>query len=86
MKAMNLVGQTIGQYKVQLKYTVGANSEIYSARHGETDQLVAIKVLNHNLAADAPFVNRLHKRVARTSKLDHPKLALNFGSLLKLNF
>ena len=80
MKATNLVGQTIGQYKVQLKYTVGSNSEIYSARHSETDKLVAIKVLNHTLAADTAFLERLHKKVAQVRSLNHPNLARTHGS------
>ncbi|MBN1995386.1 MAG: protein kinase [Anaerolineae bacterium] len=70
----NLIGQTIGQYKVTGKIGEGGMAVVYRARQESLDRDIALKVLLPQLTADATFVERFFQEARAAAKMTHPNI------------
>ncbi|MCZ7646620.1 MAG: serine/threonine protein kinase [Planctomycetota bacterium] len=73
--------RTLGPYDLLRKLGQGAMGAVYLARHQQTDQRVALKVLPPDLAQDHEFLERFKREMRATLKLRHPNVvgAFDFG-------
>ncbi len=69
-----LVGQKIGPFLVEKEIGAGAMGAVYRARHDETGQHVAIKVVSPNLAANETAMLRFKRESAILKQLKHPNI------------
>ncbi len=77
-----MIGTTLGKFHIEAQVSSGGMGTIYRATHGETGQVVALKVLQHALAADRSFLQRFRREVAALQKVQHPNVVriLDVGS------
>jgi len=73
--------QTIGHYDLLEKIAEGGMGAIYRARHRQTGQIVAIKVMPAHMAANKVLLKRFEQEFRAASRLDHPNIvrALDYG-------
>src|SRR4051794_14064163 len=73
--------RSIGNYDVLEKVAEGGMGAIYKARHKETGQIVAVKVMASNVATNPTLLNRFEQEFRAASILDHPNIvrALDYG-------
>jgi len=73
--------QSIGSYDLVEKIAEGGMGSIYKARHRETGQIVAVKVMSRQVAVNAVLLRRFEQEFRTASQLDHPNIvrALDFG-------
>jgi serine/threonine protein kinase len=64
----------IGEYEVLAHLATGGMGVIYRARHHETGQEVALKVLSPGLAAKPVALERFRREARQGAKLRHPNL------------
>jgi len=78
-----LVGQIIGNYKVQRKLGSGAMGTVYLGEHPEIGKRVAIKILASHLTEDASMVDRFQTEARAIGLLEHPGIIemFDFGVL-----
>src|ERR1043166_1128981 len=69
-----LVGQKIGPFTVDKELGAGAMGAVYRAKHAETGQRVAIKVVSPNLAANDVAMARFKREAAILKQLRHPNI------------
>jgi eukaryotic-like serine/threonine-protein kinase len=77
-----LVGRTIaGKFELEELIGAGGTGAVYRARRLERDEVVAIKVLHRDLAADPAVAARFHREAKVASRLQHPNLirVLDYG-------
>ena len=68
-----LIGRNVGRKFVLEKLLgAGAMGAVYRARQTALEKLVAIKVMQGELARDAMFAARFHREAKAASRLDHP--------------
>jgi serine/threonine-protein kinase len=68
-------GSIFGQkYKIEKALGSGGMSTVYKAQHQFLDKVVAIKLLNHQLASDAKAVQRFQIEAKAAYDLNHPNL------------
>lgn len=67
----DLVGKTIGSYRVLEQIGVGGMATVYKAYQPSMDRDVAIKILPHYLSQDAEFVKRFQREARAIAKLEH---------------
>jgi PAS domain S-box-containing protein len=68
----DLLGSTLGQYRVEERLGSGGVGVVYRATQKPTDQQVALKVLDPGLTARPGFMRRFVSQAATISKLGHP--------------
>jgi PAS domain S-box-containing protein len=68
----DLLGSTLGQYRVEERLGSGGVGVVYRAVQKPTDQQVALKVLDPGLTARPGFMRRFVSQAATISKLGHP--------------
>lgn len=66
--------QLVGDYEVLETLGSGAAGSAYKARHRETGDLVAIKLMHERMAGDPDIQNRFVREVSVLQKLDHPNV------------
>src|ERR1700730_2632638 len=66
-----LVGVTISHYIIQRHLARGGMSEIYLACDTQTDQMVAIKLVNSN---NEEYCQRFQREIYAVSRLKHPHI------------
>ncbi|HKB35057.1 MAG TPA: serine/threonine-protein kinase [Gemmataceae bacterium] len=73
--------RSIGSYDLVEKIAEGGMGSIYKARHRETGQIVAVKVMSRQVAVNAVLLRRFEQEFRTASQLDHPNIvrALDFG-------
>ncbi len=71
---LELVGQTLGDYKIETWLGEGAHVHAFMAHHVETGQRVAIKVLKSSYAATPELLQRFEREAKAVVGLDHPHL------------
>ena len=62
--------QTVGSYRLGIVLGRGAMGEVYEARHVETDEPAAVKLLRRELLADPTQVARFMREVRASAALD----------------
>jgi serine/threonine protein kinase len=70
----DLIGRTLGHYRVVDKIGEGGMGEVYRAHDERLDRDVAIKVLPEEVAADADRLRRFEREAKAVAKLDHPNI------------
>jgi serine/threonine protein kinase len=64
-----MIGTTIGAYKILDKIGSGGFAQVYLARDTRTNQVVALKILRSEYAADADFISRFQREAEALQKL-----------------
>ena len=77
IESITVIGQTIGNYKIQSKIGAGGMGVVYLAIDTYLNRQVAIKVLHSNMLAREDAKLRFLKEAKAASQLDHP----NIGTL-----
>jgi serine/threonine-protein kinase len=70
----DLIGRTLGHYRVLSKLGEGGMGEVYRAHDERLDRDVAIKVLHESVAQDADRLARFEREAKAIAKLDHPNI------------
>jgi serine/threonine protein kinase len=65
---------TIGNYDLLERLADGSMGGVFKARHWETSQIVAIKVLSKEVARNPVFLKRFEQEFRVASKLSHPNI------------
>ena len=86
--ADNLVGQTIGSYRVVGELGRGGMGCVYLAEHTLIGRKAAIKVMNPDIAADPDVVSRFFTEARAVNDIRHPNIVevTDFGTFGKLPF
>jgi serine/threonine-protein kinase len=67
------VGKVIdGRYEIQARIGEGGMGVVYKARQTSIDRVVAIKMLNAQMASDPTWVQRFNNEAKACSRLQHP--------------
>jgi serine/threonine-protein kinase len=67
----DLVGRTIGSYRLVERIGSGGMGDVYKAVHGEIGAKVAIKILNATSAADETSTARFLREAQAVNRIDH---------------
>jgi serine/threonine protein kinase/uncharacterized cupredoxin-like copper-binding protein len=70
----DLIGQTIGNYRVEALIGTGGMAQVYRAVHVNLNRPAAIKVMHANLAADPKFQERFKQEAKAAAQLSHPNI------------
>jgi hypothetical protein len=75
-----LVGKTVGKYRIVARLGRGGMAEVYKAFQPGLDRYVAIKVMHAFMVSDEGFVHRFEREALNTGRLRHPNIvqALDF--------
>lgn len=71
---LDLVGQRLGQYRIEARVARGATSTIYKAYQEKLDRYVAIKVLSPHFVDEPGFLDRFYQEARAVARLDHPNI------------
>jgi serine/threonine-protein kinase len=71
---LDLVGQRLGQYRIEARVARGATSTIYKAYQDKLDRYVAIKVLSPHFIDEPGFLDRFYQEARAVARLDHPNI------------
>ncbi len=74
----DLIGQTIGKYRVVARLGQGGMAEVYKAYQPGLDRYVAVKVLHSHLAGDPDFIGRFEREARAVANLRHPNIVQVF--------
>ena len=70
----DLIGTTLGQYRIVEKIGAGGMGEVYRAHDERLDRDVAVKVLHEAVARDPDRLARFEREAKAVAKLDHPNI------------
>jgi serine/threonine protein kinase len=72
---------TVGNYELVEKVAEGGMGAVYRARHKQTGQIVALKIMPPHMAANPVLLKRFEQEFRAASKLDHPNIvrAIDYG-------
>jgi len=70
----DLIGQTLGHYRITDKLGEGGMGVVYRAQDERLDRDVAMKVLHPSVAQDADRLARFEKEAKAVAKLAHPNI------------
>ncbi len=70
----NLVGKTLGSYRIMEQTGRGGMAVVYKAYDPALGRYVAIKVLPHYFAHDPEFTHRFEREAKAIAKLNHPNI------------
>jgi serine/threonine protein kinase len=70
----DLIGRTLGHYRIVDKIGEGGMGEVYRARDERLDRDVAVKVLPSSVAQDPERIARFEREAKAVAKLDHPNI------------
>lgn len=74
MQQDDLIGATLGNYKILAQLGQGGMARVYKARQENLDREVAVKVLPPWFAADRNFVERFNLEARLVARLSHPNI------------
>jgi serine/threonine-protein kinase len=74
MMAIDLVGRTLGAYRITEQIGWGGMAVVYKAYESALDRYVAVKVLPQYLVHDPDFVARFEREARAIAQLDHPNI------------
>ncbi len=73
MNADPFVGKVIdGRYEIQTRIGEGGMGVVYKARQTPLDRVIALKMLNSQMATDPTWVQRFYNEAKACSRLQHP--------------
>jgi serine/threonine protein kinase len=75
----DLIGRTLGHYRIVEKIGEGGMGEVYRANDERLDRDVAIKVLPEAVAGDADRLARFEREAKVLASLNHPNIAALYG-------
>ena len=75
----DLIGRTLGHYRIVEKIGEGGMGEVYRARDERLDRDVAIKVLPEAVAEDVQRLARFEKEAKLLASLSHQNIATLHG-------
>ena len=75
----DLIGRTLGHYRIVEKIGEGGMGQVYRARDEQLGRDVAVKVLPEELAADQSRLGRLQREAKALAALDHPGIVTIFS-------
>jgi eukaryotic-like serine/threonine-protein kinase len=78
-KPGTMVGRLVGDYLVMELLGAGGAGKVYQVRDLTNDRLVALKILNPQLAMDELLVKRFEREARVTAMLDHPNIVRGYG-------
>jgi serine/threonine protein kinase len=70
----NLVGESLGKYKLLERLGRGGMAEVYKAHHPKLGRTVAIKILHGYLAEGEDFLGRFEREARAVATLRHPHI------------
>ena len=70
----NLVGKTLGKYRLVEKLGQGGMAQVYKAYQPDLDRYVAIKILHPHLTGDEDFAERFRREARAVAALEHPHI------------
>jgi serine/threonine protein kinase len=70
----DLIGRTLGHYRIVEKIGEGGMGEVYRAHDERLDRDVAMKVLHPSVAQDTDRLARFEKEAKAVAKLAHPNI------------
>ncbi len=70
----NLVGKSLGKYKLLERLGRGGMAEVYKAHHPKLGRTVAIKILHGYLAEGEDFLGRFEREARAVATLRHPHI------------
>jgi len=78
----DLIGRTLGHYRITAKIGEGGMGEVYRARDERLDREVAIKVIHQKIVQDAERLARFEREANAVARLSHPNVLeiWDFGS------
>jgi len=84
----DLVGQTLGAYRIIEQIGRGGMATVYKAYEPALDRYVAIKILPQYFAHDPDFAARFEREAKAVAKLDHPNILpiYSFGQEAGLSY
>ena len=71
---VDLTGRTLGDFQLLRRLGVGGMGQVYLARQLSLKRQVAIKLLRHDLAANATALKRFEAEAHAVAKLNHPNI------------
>ena len=74
----NLIGKTIGHYKIESRIGIGGMGVVYKAHDSRLDRYIALKCLLLNMAGDKIARERFINEAKAASRLDHPNICAIF--------
>ena len=72
--ADELIGRTLGRYKITALVGRGGMATVYRATHPGLEQTVAVKVLHAHVATDADLLGRFQQEARAVAALRHPNI------------
>lgn len=73
-KDLDLIGKTIGNYKIISKLGSGGMAVVYKAHELSLNRIVALKVLSSHLSENNEFIKRFEREARAAAKLNHPNI------------
>ena len=70
----DLIGRTLGHYRIVDKIGEGGMGEVYRAHDERLDRDVAVKVLPSSVAQDTERIARFEREAKAVARLDHPNI------------
>jgi serine/threonine protein kinase/tetratricopeptide (TPR) repeat protein len=70
----DLIGRTLGHYRIIEKIGEGGMGEVYRARDERLDRDVAVKVLPSSVAQDPERITRFEREAKAVARLEHPNI------------
>lgn len=74
MAEMDLVGKTLGRFKIVEEIGRAGMGTVYKALDSSRNRHVALKVLSPFLQANREFLKRFHREAHATARLRHPNI------------
>jgi serine/threonine protein kinase len=78
-----MIGTQIGSYRIDEKLGEGGMGTVYRATEINLERIVAIKVLNRDLAGKPEIVERFRAEAKAQANLNHPNVAILYAFLLE---
>lgn len=75
---INVLGETIGKYKIIGHIDRGGMADVYKALHPELNRVVALKVLNRALVRSPEMLERFRREARAIAALRHPNIVQVF--------
>lgn len=75
----DLLGQVIGNCRIEALLGAGGMGQVFRARHVHLDRLQAIKIMHPHMASDPGFQARFRQEAQAIAALEHPHIVRIFN-------